>query len=382
MDGLDLQTILSDLLAENEDISGFNFSPGNQIRAEIFGKLSTPSVLEDQGILGSEDTELICDILLENRGDLRTELDQKGSCDFSFEVSEANRFRVNIFRQSGQISVVLRRLSNDILSLDQLQSPEIFKSIAKEQYGLVVVAGATNMGKSTTIAGMINEINHHLPNHIVTLEDPIEFVHRPIKSVINQREKGSDFSQYGEGLRAALRQSPHVILIGEVRDADEMEVVLSAAETGHLVITTIHASTVRGTIQRITGMFSGTQEVEIRNRLASSLKWVVGQKLVPKLDGGRTALHEIMGNNFRVQEMIKRGESPSRTYELIMEQNAHEGWQTFDQSCVMSFQNKLITKDTAIQHANTPGNVQRQINHLQNSLTDYFSVPSGLRLAE
>lgn len=382
MDQLDLQVILSDLLAENEDISGFNFSPGNLIRAEVFGKLATPPALEDLGPLSSEDTELISNILLEGKAELRQDLEARGSCDFSFEVGTANRFRVNIFRQSRNISVVLRRLSNDILSLTDLDCPDVFQDIARETYGLVIVAGATNQGKSTTIAAMIDEVNQSLPNHIVTLEDPIEFVHRPKKSVINQREKGSDFTNYSDGLRAALRQSPHLILIGEVRDPEEMEVVLSAAETGHLVITTLHATTVRGTIQRMTGMFSGNQELEIRNRLANSLKWVIGQRLVPKVGGGRTAIHEIMGNNFRVGEVIKKGESPGRTYESIMEQNNHEGWQTYDQSCLMSFKKHLISADTAVEHANTPGNVQRAINHLQNSLSDYFSAPSGLRMIE
>lgn len=382
MDRLDLQAILSELLAENEDISGFNFSAGNLIRAELFGELSTPPMLEDLGALESEDTELIANLLLENRPELKKELIESGSCDFSFEVSDANRFRVNIFRQSGQMSVVLRRLSNDIKSLDDLQSPKIFRKISQENYGLIVVAGATNQGKSTTIAAILNEININNSNHIVTLEDPIEFVHRPKKSVINQREKGSDFVNYSEGLRSALRQSPHVIVVGEVRDPDEMEVVLSAAETGHLVITTIHASSVRGTIQRMTGMFSGNRELEIRNRLATSLKWIVGQRLIPREGGGLTAIHEIIGNNFRVQEAIKKGESQGRTYENIIEKNSHDGWQTFDDACIQSYKQKLISADTAVKNANVPGNVQRDINHLQNSVSGYFSAPSGLRLAD
>lgn len=382
MDRLDLEVILSDFLGDNEDVSGFNFSPGNFIRAELFGRLATPPALEDMGLLGADDTELIAEVLLGGKPDLRSDLENNGSCDFSFILHKQNRFRANIFRQSGNFSVVLRRLSSDILSLDDLEAPEIFKRVASEHHGLVIVAGGTNQGKSTTIAAMIHEINKRQPHHIITLEDPIEFVHKPICAVINQREKGSDFSSYRDGLRAALRQSPHVILIGEVRDADEMEVVLSAAETGHLVITTLHATSVRGTIQRITGMFNGSQETEVRNRLATCLKWVIGQLLLPKIGGGRTAIHEILGNNFRMQEVIRKGEAPSRTFDQIMEQNAHDGWQTFDQACLNSFQKHLITPDIAIQNATTPGHVQRAINHLQNSARDYFSAPSGLRLKE
>lgn len=382
MDRSDLEVILSDFLGDNEDVSGFNFSPGNFIRAELYGRLASPPALEDMGILDSEDTQIIAEILLEDKPDLQTELETNGSCDFSFILAESNRFRANIFRQSGKYSVVLRRLSSEILSLDDLDSPDIFKKVSFEHNGLVIVAGATNQGKSTTIAAMIHEINKNLPHHIVTLEDPIEFVHRPLACVINQREKGSDFSTYREGLRAALRQSPHVILIGEVRDAEEMEVVLSAAETGHLVITTLHATTVRGTIQRITSMFKGSQEMEVRNRLATCLKWVVGQRLVPKIGGGRTAIHEILGNSYRMQEIIRKGEAPGRTYEQIMEQNSHEGWQTYDQACLNAFKKHLISDETAVQHATTPGHVGRAINHLQNSLNDVFSAPSGLRLAE
>lgn len=382
MDRLDLEVILSDFLGDNEDISGFNFSPGNFIRAELYGRLTSPPALEDMGILQDDDTEIIAEILLEGKEEMRQQLDTQGACDFSFIIGGTNRFRVNIFRQSGKFSVVLRRLSSQILSLDDLDSPPVFKRVAFEHQGLVIVAGATNQGKSTTIAAIIHEINRNLPHHIVTLEDPIEFVHKPVSCVVNQREKGTDFSSYRDGLRAALRQSPHVILIGEVRDADEMEVVLSAAETGHLVITTLHATSVRGTIQRIAGMYSGAQEIEIRNRLASCLKWVIGQRLVPKVGGGRTAIHEILGNNYRMQELIRKGEGPSRTYEQVMEQNSHDGWQTYDQACLEAFKKHLISKETAIQHATTPGHVGRSINHLQNSLNDYFSAPSGLRLME
>ncbi len=382
MERIGLQAFLSDLLLENEDISGFNFSPGNPIRTELFGELSTPPNLENLGSLESEDTELITELLLENKPELQNELKGTGSCDFSIVVKDANRFRVNIFRQSGQLSVILRRLSNDIKSLDDLKSPEIFKRIYKENSGLILVAGATNQGKSTTIAAILNEINANKSYHIVTLEDPIEFVHSPNKSVINQREKGSDFVNYAEGLRSALRQSPHVIVVGEVRDPDEMEVVLSAAETGHLVITTIHASSARGTIQRITGMFAASREVEIRNRLASSMKWIIGQRLLPREGGGLTAIHEILGNNFRVKEAIKKGESQGRTFEDIIEKNSHEGWQTYDQACVASFKQKHISADIAIKNANVPGHVQREINHHQNSISGYFSAPSGLRLAD
>ena len=215
-----------------------------------------------------------------------------------------------------------------------MKLPEIFKEIPQEKTGLVLVTGATGSGKSTTLAAILNEVNRAKPVHIVTLEDPVEYVHKHEKATFNQRELGIDFDSYANGLRAALRQAPKVILVGEMRDQETVKIALSAAETGHLVLSTLHTINAGETINRILGMFDPEEQEQIRIRLADSLRWVISQRLVPKMGGGRFALIEIMGANLRTQEAIRLGESEGKTFYEIIEASTPFGWRTFDQACL------------------------------------------------
>src|SRR5438477_10364577 len=249
-----------------------------------------------------------------------------GSCDLSYSLNDEARFRVNISRQRGNFAVVRRNLQIDVPTIESLGLPEIFHEIAKEKTGLVLVTGATGSGKTTTLAAILNEINETQAVHVVTLEDPIEFVHPFRKGTFNQRELGQDFNTYPNGLRAALRQAPKVILVGEMRDRATVEIALMAAETGHLVLSTLHTVDAGQSINRILGMFTLGEEQQLRIRLADSLRYIVSQRLAPKAGGGRHLLTEIMGNNLRTKEAVAIGEGEHRNVYEIGEASIEDGW--------------------------------------------------------
>jgi twitching motility protein PilT len=236
---------------------------------------------------------------------------------------------------------------------------------AKEKTGLVLVTGATGSGKSTTLAALLDEINDTKAVHIVTLEDPVEFVYTQKKSTINQREMGSDFDNFPSGLRAALRQAPKIILVGEMRDRATVEIALSAAETGHLVMSTLHTIDAGQTINRILGMFETEEQEQVRHRLADTLRWIVGQRLAPRLGGGRRALLEIMGSNLRVKESIVFGESEGKSFNEIIEASYTFGWCSFDQSCLEAYENGEISEETAMLYCSKRGTVQRGVDNIK-----------------
>ena len=277
----------------------------------------------------------------------------------AYALSEKARFRVNIFSQRGNYSIVCRQLNTVIPSLDKLKFPDIFKEVSKEKTGLVLVTGATGSGKSTTMAAILNEINQAKPVHIVTLEDPVEYVHPHVKATFNQRELGVDFDTFAGGLRAALRQAPKVILVGEMRDRETVKIALSAAETGHLVLSTLHTVNAGETVNRILGMFEADEQEQIRIRLADSLRWVVSQRLAPKVGGGRYALLEIMGHNLRTEETIRIGESEGKTFYEIIEASHTFGWRTFDHACIEAYEHGIITEETAQLYCTKRGVVSR-----------------------
>jgi twitching motility protein PilT len=260
-----------------------------------------------------------------------------------------------------------------------LQLPAILKEVAKEKTGLVLVTGATGSGKTTTLAALLNEINETQPVHIVTLEDPIEFLHPTRKATFNQRELGQDFDSYPNGLRAALRQAPKVILVGEMRDRATVEVALTAAETGHLVLSTLHTVDAGQSINRILGLFSIGEEQQLRLRLSDMLRYVISQRLAPRVGGGRQLLTEIMGNNLRTKEAIAIGEGEHRSFYEIIEASSQRGWMTFDQSILDAYENDLITEETARLFATRKGNITQGIDlfHKTRGASDF---DSGLRL--
>lgn len=305
--------------------------------------------------------EEIAFTLLKNKPQLYKKLLKDGYADLSYRLDDGTRFRVNIFSRQSTYNIILRKLDSKVKSIEELNLPEVFYKIAKEKYGIVLVTGATGQGKTTTLAAILHEINKNEAVHILTLEDPVEYIHEPICATINQRELGTDFSSYAEGLRAALRQAPHVILVGEIRDRETMDIALTAAETGHLVFSTLHTIGAGQTINRIIGFYDKDEENQIRQRLASALRWIVGQKLLPKKGGGRVPVFDILYNNLRVREIILSGESEGKTFYDVMTQGSPFGMQTFDQHLIELFKKDLIEEELAYYHALRKDIVGRQL---------------------
>ena len=335
------------MLSTYDGISDLNFSVGSPLQVEDFGELKPVYVDPPIEALTPYQTEQIALALLRGNRRLIYDYLTGGSCDCSYSLNQEWRFRVNIFRQQGHFSIVLRKLQAKVPTIDTLMLTPIFKEIAHEKNGLVLVTGATGSGKTTTLAAILNEINETQSVHVVTLEDPIEFVHQKLKATFNQRELGHDFNTYPNGLRAALRQAPKVILVGEMRDRATVEVALTAAETGHLVLATLHTVDAGQSINRILGLFSLGEEKQLRIRLADTLRYVISQRLAPKVGGGRQLLMEILGHNLRTEETIVLGEDEQRNFYEIIEASATFGWMTFDQSILAAYENDLITEETA-----------------------------------
>jgi len=376
----ELDRILSAMLKSYDGISDLNFSVGHPLQVEAFGELKP--VLTDPPIesLTPYQTEQIALALMQNNPRLIHDYFATGSCDSSYYLSKEARFRVNIFRQQGNFAIVLRRLEANVPTLETLNLPSILREVAKEKTGLVLITGATGSGKTTTLAALLNEINETQPVHIVTLEDPIEFVHPTRKATFNQRELGQDFDSYPNGLRAALRQAPKVILVGEMRDRATVEVALTAAETGHLVLSTLHTIDAGQSINRILGLFSIGEEQALRLRLSDMLRYVISQRLAPKVSGGRQLLTEIMGNNLRTKEAIAIGEGEHRSFYEIIEDSSQLGWMTFDQSILAAYENDLITEETARLFATRKGRITRGIDLIQKVRGADTELDSGLRL--
>ena len=314
----ELDYVLTTMLESQPDVSDLLFAVDRPLQVESFGELKPVQIDPPIEKLTPYQTELIAlNLIGDNRWRI-ADLIRHGSCDAAYTLPDKARFRINVFSQRGNYSIVLRKLNTIIPTLEALKMPDIIREIPREKTGLVLVTGATGSGKSTTLAAVLNQINDTKPIHIVTLEDPVEFVHTHKLATFNQRELGTDFDAYANGLRAALRQAPKVILVGEMRDRETVKIALSAAETGNLVLSTLHTIDAGQTINRILGMFETEEQEQIRARLADTLRWIVSQRLVPKIEGGRYALIEIMGSNLRTQETIRLGESEGKSfYEII-----------------------------------------------------------------
>ena len=376
----DLDKILSAMLKTYDGISDLNFSVGHPLQVEDFGELKRVCVDPPIEALTPYQTEQVGLTLMRGNRRLIYDFLTGGSCDCSYSLHDEARFRVNIFRQQGHFSVVLRKLQGDVPTIEGLQLPSILHEVAKEKTGLVVVTGAPGSGKTTTLAALVNEINQTQPVHVVTLEDPIEYVHPTLKATINQRELGHDFNNYPNGLRAALRQAPKVILVGEMRDRATVEIALMAAETGHLVFSTLHTVDAGQSINRILGLFSVGEEKQLRVRLADTLRYVVSQRLVPKVNGGRQLLTEVLGHNLRTREAIALGEGEHRSFYEIIEASSPFGWMTFDQSILSAYENDLITDETARLFASKKGRIVRGIDLIQKARGVDMELDSGLRL--
>jgi twitching motility protein PilT len=376
----ELDYILGTMLDSQKIVSDLNLTVDKPLQVESVGELVPVTVEPPVERLTPFQTETIALNMLNRNRRLTEDLIKTGSCDSSYSLGQKARFRVNIFTQRGHYSIILRKLSTDIPSVDQLNLPPIFHTIAKEKTGLVLVTGATGSGKSTTLAALLNELNESKAIHIVTLEDPVEFVHPQKKATFNQREMGNDFSTFAAGLRASLRQAPKVILVGEMRDRETVEIGMSAAETGHLVLTTLHTINAGQTINRIVGMFDQSDEQQIRIRLAETVRWIVSQRLLPKVGGGRIAALEIMGNSLRTKEAIEHGEGEGKTFYEIIEAAAAFGWKTFDMAVLELFEHGMITEETAILYCTNKGVVTRGIDAIKKGRGQSTSTLVGLAL--
>jgi twitching motility protein PilT len=361
----ELDYILGTMLDFRANVSDLIFTVDKPPQVEAEGVLLPVPFDPAIESLTAFQTEMIALNLIGGNPRLLDDLLRTGSCDTSYTLIDKARFRVNIFSQRGNYSIVLRKLNTRIATVRDLNLPEILHQPAKEKTGLVLVTGATGSGKSTTLAALLDEINDTKAVHIITLEDPVEFVYTQKKATINQRELGADFDNFASGLRAALRQAPKIILVGEMRDRATVEIALSAAETGHLVMSTLHTIDAGQTINRILGMFETEEQEQVRHRLADTLRWIIGQRLAPKVGGGRHALLEIMGSNLRTKESIVLGESEGKSFHEIMEASYTFGWRSFDQSCLEAYETNVISEETALLYCSKRGQVQRGIDNIK-----------------
>jgi twitching motility protein PilT len=376
----EIDYILLKMLESKKSISDLNFTPGKPIQVESDGELIPVRMQPNFTCLTAFQTEVIALNLINNSRELTEALLKHGSCDFSYQLKDKVRFRVNVFSRSGKYSIAMRKLETTIPTVKELNLPDVFYQMSEEKNGLMFVTGATGVGKSTSLAALLNHINENKAYHIITLEDPIEFQHSQKKSTFNQRELATDFDTFENGLRAAMRQAPKVILVGEMRDRETIEIGLAAAETGHLVVTTLHTADAGQTINRVLGMFNTEEEKLIRVRLADALKWVVSQKLLPKTGGGRIAAFEVMCTSLRVKDSILNGESEGNSFNEIIKQGSARSMISFDEYIINLYEQGMIEENTANAYATRKDIVGRGIDTIKSSRGEATSDIESLEL--
>jgi twitching motility protein PilT len=358
----DVDSLLSSMIESFEGVSDLFFVVGRPPQVEVYGKLKPYPDDSPAATLTPNKVEDLAVFLMSGTERLQRDFLTLGACDCSYGIEGFARFRVNIFRQNGHHAIVMRKLNSLIPTLDKLGLQPVFREMIKEKTGLIFVTGATGSGKTTTLAAMLNELNQQQEIHIVTLEDPVEFMHQHAKATFSQRELGRDFPEFAAGLRSALRQAPKVILVGEIRDRETMEIALTAGETGHIVYSTLHTINAGQSINRILGFFSKDEEQLIRERLADTLRYVVSQRLIPKIGGGRVMINEIMGSNMRTRETLLLGEGDMRSYSEIIEASHTYGWHTFDQALIDAFARELITEESAMIFSTSKSKVRQGVD--------------------
>jgi twitching motility protein PilT len=357
-------TVLRQMLSVSDKVSDLIFSPGRPPQVELAGKLQ-PVRVSGLEKLTPAHTAGIAKLILGNQEAAIQSLEKTGSADVSFSAPGDSRFRVNIFRQRGTHAIVMRVIPGKAPQFKDFDLPPQLMSIAEIKNGIVLVTGPTGSGKSTTLAAVIDLINETKYYHIVTIEDPIEFLHRHKNSTVHQRELHSDTPNFAVALRAALRQAPKVILVGEMRDRETIEVALEAAETGHLVLSTLHTIDASKTVDRIIGVFPKNEEHVIRTRVAQSFRYIISQRLIPKSDGlGRVAAIEILKSTMRTREYIEKGESDGKSLIDAMEQGDQEGMQTFDAVIEKLIREGVVTKETAMPYATNANNLQLRLSDM------------------
>ena len=355
--------LLRQMLAAGEKVSDLIFSPGRPPQVEISGDLEGVAV---SGLerLKPPQIKAFADIMLAGNEQGLETLDRKGSSDISYGVPGLCRFRVNIFKQRGSYAIVMRVIPMHPPNWQELDLPPAVMNSAELKNGLVLVTGPTGSGKSTTLAAIIDLINSTKKYHVVTIEDPIEFIHEHNLSTIHQRELHSDTPDFALALRAALRQAPKVILVGEMRDRETIEVAMEAAETGHLVLSTLHTIDAAKTIDRIIGVFPKIEEAAIRTRLSQSFRRIISQRLMPKIGGGRVAAIEILVSNSRTREYIEKGEKEGRSITDAMNDGGLDGMQTFDTILENYIREGVITKEVGLAYSTNSANLALAVNDL------------------
>jgi twitching motility protein PilT len=358
------QSMISAMLRVSPQVSDLIFSPGREPQVELNGQLTRVEIPE-VGTLKTEDTARIAADLI-GRNELAVKkLREQGSCDISYSLAGLARFRVNIFTQRGSCAIVMRVIPNKIPSLASLNLPPHLGEIAHLRNGIVLVTGPTGSGKSSTLAAIVDKINVEKAYHVLTIEDPIEFLHSHKKSTIHQRELHTDTPSFALALRAALRQAPKVILVGEMRDRETIEIALEASETGHLVLSTLHTIDASKTIERIIGVFTLSDQQIIRTRISKAFRYIVSQRLVPLKDGsGRMAVIEILKSTMRTREYVERGESEGRSLLDAMRDGNMEGMQYFDGELERLTRAGSISLETALAFATNPGNLRLEMADL------------------
>ena len=369
---LDVAPIIEQMLLISDNVSDLNFSCGQKPQVEINGTLYSATPL-GMGRLTAFQTEMIAMSILRGNSDAAHQLAKTRTADLSYALPGKCRFRVNIFQQRNSYSIVMRVIPHEIPSFDQLNIPPQLQDVCGIRNGIVLLTGPTGSGKSSTLAAIIDQINETKSYHIVTIEDPIEFLHNHKKSTINQREVGADTKDFASALRAALRQAPKVILVGEMRDIETTEIALEAAETGHLVLSTLHTIDASKTIDRIIGLYPKNEEKVIRTSLAQTFRYIVSQRLIPRADGkGRIAAVEILKSNPRTREYIEKGESEGKTLLDAIRDGEIDGMQDFDAVIRKLIEDKTITLEDGLSYATNQNNLLLQLKGLSSS-EDYLN---------
>jgi twitching motility protein PilT len=357
MSFFDLPPIIERMLLVSDKISDLNFSVGQLPQVEVNGKLTPVQPLGMQKLTPYQ-TEIIAMALMQGNPDAAERLANTGTADLSYSLPSRARFRVNIFQQRGVYSIVMRVIPTDIPTLNSLGLPEQLAEIADLRNGLVLMTGPTGSGKSSTQAAVIDIINEKKHYHVVTIEDPIEYLHSHKNSTINQREVGYDTKDFPSALRATLRQAPKVILIGEMRDFETTEIALEAAETGHLVLSTLHTIDASKTVDRIIGLYPKNEEPVIRTRLAQTFRYIISQRLIPRADRrGRIAAVEILRSSPRTREYIEAGEADGKSLLDAMRDGKLDGMQDFDTVIRELIENNTITLEDGLTFSTNPNNL-------------------------
>jgi twitching motility protein PilT len=357
---IDTPAIIGAMLDSGKGISDLIFSPGRPPQVERHGELVSVAI-DGFEELTPQQVAAVARSLFDGNVQALSALETEGAADFSYSIPSRARFRVNVFRQRGALAIVMRVIASKIPSLDELKLPASLADVAALRTGIVLVTGQTGSGKSSTLAAIIDLINETRAEHILTIEDPIEFLHTHKKGTIHQRQLHADTPSFALALRAALRQAPKVILVGEMRDRETIEIALTAAETGHLVFSTLHTIDASKTVERIIGAFPASDQQIIRTRLAGAFRYFIAQRLLPQKSGGRIAVLEILKSTMRTRDYIEQGEKEGRTLLDAIKDGALDGMQSFDGEIERLVRDGIITMNTAMLYSTNPGNLAVQL---------------------